>query len=217
MGVIINQKRQVTTDRELAEWYDKYFGENGTWPTRQAYAGSLLRLLQEAGLADTKKKRLLDIGCGGGFFLEFVEEAFAYVSGCDISRVALAQAKERCPHLRLCQANGESLPYTNACFDVVTCLGSLEHFLHLERALAEMRRVVEPSGLVMILVPTSWEWLIHDVQPTETVMDVPSWEATFRTAGLETVLNFPTDSDESLRASSALCHVFCLYPILGER
>jgi SAM-dependent methyltransferase len=49
----------------------------------------------------------------------------------------------------------EILPFPDGRYDLVTCLGSLEHFLDQPAALAEMVRVMKPRGKVVILVPNA--------------------------------------------------------------
>jgi ubiquinone/menaquinone biosynthesis C-methylase UbiE len=205
-------KRDIATYGELADWYDSHYQVNGTWPTSRSYAQALLQLLKEAGAIELQHKKLLDVACGGAFFLEYSQSEFAVACGCDLSYVALDEARRRCQVLRLCQANGEFLPYHDACFDVVTCLGSLEHFLHPEQALAEMRRVVKLDGILMILVPINPDWATYDIQPTEIVMGANEWRAMFAQHALHTVLSLATDESEALRASSGGCQVYCARP-----
>jgi ubiquinone/menaquinone biosynthesis C-methylase UbiE len=206
-------KQQVTTYQELTYWYDNHYNQNGTWSTSQAYAQTLLNLLHQAGATDMENKTLLDVACGGAFFLEYSRPMLKYSIGCDISRVALAEAYHRCQNLQLCQANGEFLPYRDHCFDVVTCLGSLEHFLQPDAALAELRRVVRPEGWILILVPTNPDWATYDIQPTEVVMEAGEWENLFARSGLRTVLSIETDQDAMLKTSSGGCQVFCVQPM----
>lgn len=205
-------KQEVTTYTALADWYDTHYRANGTWPTSEAYAQVLLDLMRQSGLPARTDLRLLDVACGGGFYLRYSRDAFAVRCGCDISRVALAEARQHDARLALCQANAEALPYASASFDVVTCLGSLEHFLQPERALAEMRRVVTSEGLVMILVPTNPDWAIYDVQPTEIVLDAGAWDELLGRCGLRTVASVATDQHEQLKAASGGCQVFCARP-----
>jgi ubiquinone/menaquinone biosynthesis C-methylase UbiE len=208
-------KREVSTYQELTHWYDNQYNAQGTWKTSQLYAQALIDLLCQAGLTKSHEKRLLDVACGGAFFLEYCRPSFAQVLGCDISRVGLIEARERCGALALSEANGEFLPFQDQCFDVVTCLGSLEHFLQPERALSEMRRVLRTDGIIMILVPINPDWAIYDIQPTEIVMESREWEMTFHQSGLQTIISLPTDQSEYLKASSGGCEVYCLRPTSG--
>jgi len=201
-------KRQVTTYTELRHWYDAQYRAQGTWTTSADYAEALLRLLDRAGADRLQDRRLLDVACGGAHFAEFCRHRFRDVTACDLSRVALGEAKAREPLLRLCQANGELLPFPDGAFDIVACLGSLEHMLDVRRALRELARVLRPGGWSLILVPTHPNWVQYDVQPTEVVMDAPEWRALLATSGLPVTLSLATNECEALRASSWGCEVF---------
>ncbi len=51
------------------------------------------------------------------------------------------------------QADAAALPFGTAVFDAVVCNHSLEHFVRLDRALAEIGRVVRRDGALFIAVP----------------------------------------------------------------
>jgi len=101
-------------------------------------------------------KAILDVACGAGFFPEKLKQVFptgTKICGTDLSDVALKLARERCPDLEFFHAPSEALPFKNETFDVLTCLGSLEHFLDIPAALTEMKRVMRPNGLMVVMVP----------------------------------------------------------------
>ena len=50
----------------------------------------------------------------------------------------------------------ESMLFKDNYFDYVTSLGSLEHYLHPEIGIREIRRVLKPDGLSCIMVPNSF-------------------------------------------------------------
>lgn len=111
-----------------------------------------LRLLNE------KKKiingnKILDIGCGQGFFLKEAKKIDLDCYGIDISTVALQKARKMVPHAKVIIGDSENLPYSDNYFDFVVNLGSLEHFLNIDRAVREMARVCKPDGMTLIIVP----------------------------------------------------------------
>ena len=73
-------------------------------------------------------------------------------SGVDLSENAIAIARQLQPDLDARVGNAEELPYEDATFDGVTCIGSLERFLDRERALREMIRVAKSSARFCFLV-----------------------------------------------------------------
>src|SRR5215831_10113621 len=100
---------------------------------------------------------ILDAGCGtGGTTREL--SRFGHVVGIDRAWEALRPAHEYVP--ALVRASVEDLPFGPSSFDVVT---SFEVIYHLGvgsdvQALAELRRVLRPGGLLLLRVPAH-DWL----------------------------------------------------------
>jgi len=92
-------------------------------------------------LALGKEDRLLDVGCGGGAFLRHVKENVGCeVAGVDHSR---AMVKLAAPYAAL--GDAQALPFESGYF---TAVSSIQAFIFLPdpaRALAEMRRVLDPE------------------------------------------------------------------------
>jgi len=96
--------------------------------------------------------KLLDVACGQGLVLAQANRRVC-TYGIDISIEAIKQARARTPATGLCVGQGEFLPYPDDSFDFVFCLGSLEHFLDMSQGVAELARVLKPSGRANIYVP----------------------------------------------------------------
>ena len=101
------------------------------------------------------------MGCGNGNFLELAEDCFL-TWGIDLSKNAIRIAKKRCKQSILSVSPAEKLRFKSNFFDVIVCLGSLEHFVDMDAALREMRRVLKRGGILVIHVPNS-EYLIHRI------------------------------------------------------
>jgi SAM-dependent methyltransferase len=61
-------------------------------------------------------------------------------------RLGQAKALQETSNVTFCQMDAERLGFADASFDCVTCAFSLFQFLDVERALAEMWRVLKPGG-----------------------------------------------------------------------
>ncbi len=104
--------------------------------------------------------RVLDVACGGGSFLHGFASAAASVAGLDLSEVEIGFAERRLRDridagtAELAVGEATALPWEADTFTAVTCMGSLEWFDDPGAALAEMHRVLQPGGrLVLGLAP----------------------------------------------------------------
>jgi 2-polyprenyl-3-methyl-5-hydroxy-6-metoxy-1,4-benzoquinol methylase len=106
------------------------------------------------------RARCLDVGCGGGYLLREIArlrpQEFHTLHGIEVSDMALREAKRQAPSAGLILAQGEALPYPDTTFDVVVCLGNLEHFIDPHTGARELARVCRPDGKVWILLPNSF-------------------------------------------------------------
>jgi SAM-dependent methyltransferase len=112
--------------------------------------------------------RVLDIGCGSGRHTAAVFDlSKSFVVGADPNQNDLQQADARLLlHEKLGSGPGGSwslsaaditqLPFASACFDVVICSEVLEHVHDDHGALSELKRVLKPSGDLVISVPRRW-------------------------------------------------------------
>ncbi len=100
----------------------------------------------------------LDVGCGTGRLLAFLHDAWPGVrwTGLDLSPPYLAAARRligRTARVRLLEGAAEKLPFDAASVDLVVSsflLHELPAVIRTE-ALAEMKRVLKPDGLVVIV------------------------------------------------------------------
>jgi SAM-dependent methyltransferase len=96
----------------------------------------------------------LEVGCGTGFVLEAVGEAFpgARLVGSELFIEALPIAAGRNPGAELVQMDARAIPYVEA-FDVVGAFDVLEHVVDDERVIANLYAAARPGGPVMATVP----------------------------------------------------------------
>jgi SAM-dependent methyltransferase len=175
--------------RSAQEFYDQtyYAGASGqrataTWHTR--------RIAHRLG--NLRDKRVLDVACGLGEWLELLGREGALLSGIDISERAVNTCRDHLPGADVRLGSADSLPWAAASFDLVTCLGSLEHFADKPRALGEMVRVGAAQARYLILVPTAGFLTrrlgfyagTQQARLREDVYSLDAWTELFRTTGL---------------------------------
>jgi ubiquinone/menaquinone biosynthesis C-methylase UbiE len=119
-------------------------------------------------------------------------ECGAIPVGIDISQVAINACRQLLPKAELHCGLAEVLPFEDKRFDVISCLGSLEHFLDQKSALKEMMRIAKPAATFLFCVPnadflTRRLGLYYGTQQAdvyEYVQTLAGWEDLFDSAGL---------------------------------
>jgi SAM-dependent methyltransferase len=130
--------------------YESFWADAPPDPEPWEWARRRALLLDEARTGE----RVLDLGSGAGRFVAALRDAGADPVGVEIAEAALERARGNAPgaDLRLLEPDG-SLPLEHASVDLVWCSEVLEHVADTEHLLLEIRRVLRPSGRVLITVP----------------------------------------------------------------
>ena len=116
------------------------------------------RLLNPAPLRTQPKgfssvQSLLEIGCGTGHFTRYFATFFPSVVGMDISPAMLKEAKRLNADRRIPYLMGDALhlPFSDASFDVVAFITTLEFLNNPQQALKEAGRVARQGLLLGVL------------------------------------------------------------------
>ncbi|PIZ55656.1 hypothetical protein COY28_01620, partial [Candidatus Woesearchaeota archaeon CG_4_10_14_0_2_um_filter_57_5] len=93
-----------------------------------------------------------DVGAGWGEFL-YELKGLVNAQGIepDPERIVISRMLD--PKLRITHAVGESLPFEDDSFDIVTSFTVLEHVDDVAKTLHEMIRVCRPGGTLFIMCP----------------------------------------------------------------
>jgi ubiquinone/menaquinone biosynthesis C-methylase UbiE len=140
------------------------------------------RRLVRGALAAAPGERILDVGCGPGFYCaELLEEVGPQGSivGLDSSPHMLELAARRCEGLgnvEFKQADATSLPVEDHSVDRAICVQVLEYVPDAAAALAEFHRALRPGGRVVIWdidwATVSW----HSADPTRMARVLEAWD-----------------------------------------
>lgn len=101
--------------------------------------------------------RVLDMGCGRGFYLNFTRHLYpdADVTGIELDRPLLATARRQVPGCLVANANIYALPFADGTFDKVMFTEVIEHIPDDRAAMAELYRVLTPGGVLAITTPNA--------------------------------------------------------------
>jgi 2-polyprenyl-3-methyl-5-hydroxy-6-metoxy-1,4-benzoquinol methylase len=103
-------------------------------------------------LSALKGKTVLEAGCGAGRFTELLVESGARIHAIDLS-VAVEANRENVgehPNYRVAQASLLTPPFPKASFDLVICLGVLQHLPSPEEGIRSLWSMVKPGGSLVI-------------------------------------------------------------------
>jgi ubiquinone/menaquinone biosynthesis C-methylase UbiE len=100
-------------------------------------------------------KKVLDIACGEGYGTNLMAKKALHVTGVDIDNTSIENAKKKYTARNIFFTTGSVLkiPATNNSFDIITCFETLEHIGEQEEMLAELKRVLTSTGILLISTP----------------------------------------------------------------
>jgi SAM-dependent methyltransferase len=113
------------------------------------------RLCATAGwdsLPDLSGRRVLEAGSGAGRFTEVLAQTGAEVWSFDYTEAALVNHRNNGGrrNVRIFRADLYSIPLPPASFDIVCCLGVLQHTPDVRRSFRSLAEMVAPGGLLVV-------------------------------------------------------------------
>ena len=105
--------------------------------------------------------RVLDACCGTGDLAIAAEREGGIVTGLDFSPRMLERARRKSSTIEWLEGDLLALPFPDGAFDAVTVGFGVRNVADLERALAELRRVLRPAGGLAILEITQPRGLLR--------------------------------------------------------
>jgi SAM-dependent methyltransferase len=151
----------MSTAQHDAEILDQFTRQAEPFAQRHGYQEDpLLDLMAEC--AQVKPgDTVLDVACGPGIISCFFARLAQLVTGIDfvpamLDRARRYQAEQQLSNLAWQLGSSTDLPFPESTFDCVITRFSFHHFLDPAAALAEMKRVARPHGIVLVcdVVPT---------------------------------------------------------------
>lgn len=150
LEIRLNQVGDTTASQQA---YDEIY-EDETFEQRDSFYLWLIDLfkLQPEDL-------YLDVSCGRGQLSGLAQKKGVRAHGLDLSPTAVKQGQAETGCRGLIVGNSQQLPYASNSFDVVSNIGSIEHYVDMAAAVSEMARVLKSNGRAYILVPNTFSLL----------------------------------------------------------
>jgi arsenite methyltransferase len=151
------------------------------------------RVVREV-IAARSGERVLDVGCGPGFYLAELADAVGpegALVGVDSSAAMLALAARRCTgraNVTFREGDASALPVEDAWFDIAFSVQVLEYVPDATAALAEMARALRPGGRAVVW-DVDWatvSWHSSDQARMDRVLR--TWDAHLADASLPRTL-----------------------------
>ncbi|MCC6501667.1 MAG: class I SAM-dependent methyltransferase [Deltaproteobacteria bacterium] len=109
---------------------------------------------------ELKGKKLLDAGCGTGWFSRRAVELGAVVTSLDVGENLLNEVKKKCETTRVV-GDVTALKFKDNSFDIIVSSDVIEHTPDPKLAIKEMARVLKKGGVLALTVPNNcWHFAV---------------------------------------------------------
>jgi len=111
----------------------------------------IIRTLNRYGI---EGKKCLDVGPGTGRWLQFLKSrGVAYLGAIDISEKSLKRSESICDKQQAANLEEDGFDFDSDFFDIVLSIEVIEHLLHPQNYISEIKRVVKNGGLILMSTP----------------------------------------------------------------
>jgi demethylmenaquinone methyltransferase/2-methoxy-6-polyprenyl-1,4-benzoquinol methylase len=122
-------------------------------PATPNSAGRISRFLERSHRAGAR--RVLDVGCGTGILVSDLLNLYGSATCLvefDLAEDMLRVNSAKFPGAiigRVC-ADAQTMPFSDACFDLAVCFSALPHMPDKSAALCQILRVLRPGGVICV-------------------------------------------------------------------
>ncbi len=166
------------TARELERFYNSEYAPYSPDHGAEGSDECVMQSARESGsfrhLPLPAGKRLLDVGCGAGYFLRIAKGLGAIAEGIEPSGYAAEQARHQGIEV-FCGTAEEYAQKSNGAkrFDIITLNHVLEHLLDPVATLATLKTLLNSEGIIWIAVPNGASWSFRRLRDHWHSLDVP--------------------------------------------
>jgi len=120
-------------------------------------------------------RRVLDVGCGTGELVSYLNEAGFEAEGIEVSKEASEIARSQGLEVYTCFLEELSIHYDQGkycCFDAITLLNVLEHVPSPAKLVEDVKKYLNPGGVLCVRVPNDFTEIQSVAQ---NHLDVAPW------------------------------------------
>jgi ubiquinone/menaquinone biosynthesis C-methylase UbiE len=158
------KKMRTEWSGEVADWYDRLVGDEGSEYHRHVVHPGVARLL-----APQPGGRIIDIACGQGALARLLQQRGAEVSGVDAAPELIKAARERGPEaIRYHVADARDLSFfPEKSFDSAACVLAIQNIHPIQPVFEGVNRLLRPGGTFVLAMmhpafrgpkETKWGW-----------------------------------------------------------
>lgn len=161
--------KNIPSNSELLDFYSKSYD-------RTRYFSSITKKRYEKLLESfepyRKTNKLLDVGCGYGFFLEVAKEKGWEVHGIEISKKASDECREK--GINMFHGSLANSDFDSELFDVIISIEVIEHLTDPTILLKQSNAFLRKGGLMYITTPNFNSYLRYKLKEQYDVIDYPN-------------------------------------------
>lgn len=160
----------LPTKQEIIEHYKKRFKKGNyellqrfSTSYKQVYENFAEKLVKLVGARNLKQKKLLDIGCFTGEFIDIMQSMGADAYGLELQIAAVKIANKKTPG-KVIQGDIMNNRLDNKKFDIITMIGLVEHVTDPTLLIRRCKELLNKNGIVFIQTPNSSSFFAQIMQ-----------------------------------------------------
>lgn len=176
------------SERELAEYYPTDYWGNENEPSEDWIKESQSEKTKFFAQCGLTRGRILDVGCGSGFFLRALDKTAWDRFGVETGEAAARAANSALGNGRVFAGTLIESACEDKAFDVVTFWSALEHMNEPRENLIEARRILKSGGTLIVQVPNAASYQARWFGGNWFALDAPRHRYHFTPQTLERLL-----------------------------